>query len=283
MSAPEPVSAREPAASPVDCFRCVITVESPTHSPPPPSAHSPPSSAAHSPGSPPAHSPPSSPPLHQNGEPDEKNGLAGGGRIHANGAILAGGGKADAVSVAGVCSGAAGAGETKRRPPLTRGISRNKSDTNILPVILFACNIPRYIPHQDFLPLFLLSPFFPPFSSFFHYFFLLFSCFSYFFCSPPSPSFFLNFASILDICPASEPRPFCSRFGSYFDNYCTVSIVANDLFNCFPKLHLRILTEGRLTKMFLLFGRFSFVTTSHQKSAKIESVFKVALKMCPWP
>ena len=34
--------------------------------------------------------------------------------------------------------GAAGGTETKRRPPLTRGISRNKSDPKILPVILFA-------------------------------------------------------------------------------------------------------------------------------------------------
>jgi hypothetical protein len=164
----------------------VITVESPAHSPPSPLGHSPPSPSAHSPPSPSTHSPPStlthsppsSPPLHQNGEPVEKNGLAGGGRIHANGAILAGGGKADAVSVAGVGSGAAGAGETKRRPPLTRGISRNKSDTNILPVILFACNIPAYIPHQYFLPLFppfsFFSSVFPPFSIIFSSCFLVF-------------------------------------------------------------------------------------------------------------
>jgi hypothetical protein len=98
--------------------------------------------------------------------------------MHANGAILAGGGKMDAVSVAGVGSGAAaaGAGETKRRPPLTRGISRNKSDTNILPVIRFACNIPAYIPHQYFIPLFF--PLFLLFSFFYPLFFLLFSCFS---------------------------------------------------------------------------------------------------------
>jgi hypothetical protein len=100
--------------------------------------------------------------------------------MHANGAILAGVGKADAVSVAGVGSGAAGtgAGETKRRPPLTRGISRNKSDTNILPVILFACNIPAYIPHQYFLPLFppfsFFSSVFPPFSIIFSSCFLVF-------------------------------------------------------------------------------------------------------------
>jgi hypothetical protein len=39
------------------------------------------------------------------------------------------GGGGDAATVAG---------EPKRRPPLTRGISRNKSDPKILPVILFA-------------------------------------------------------------------------------------------------------------------------------------------------
>ncbi len=213
MSAQEPVSAREPPASPIDCFRCVITVESPAHSPPSPSAHSPPSPLAHSPPSHLDQSPPSSPPLHQNGEPDES------GRMHANGALqlsfisatsddrqinrsaagLAGGGKADAVSVTGVGSGAAGAGETKRRPPLTRGISRNKSDTNILPVILFA----RYtdLHSSSSFSSFLL--FFLRFSSFFIPFFSSsFLVFIFFSASLP-PLLFFNVAS--------EPRPLCSR------------------------------------------------------------------------
>ncbi len=223
MSAQEPVSAREPAASAVDCFRCVITVESPAHSPPSPLAHSPPSPSAHSPpSSPPAHSPPSSPLLHQNGEPVEKNGLAGGGRMHANGAILAGIGKADAVSVAGVGSGAAaaGAGETKtaatahpRHQP--QQVGHQYSAGHSLCVQYTGLHSSSIF-YSSFSLFFLL---FPPFFLLLFFLFFLLRSHPLLFC------FFLMLPLNLVLSVAD--------LGVIL--IIIVSISANDLFNCFTK------------------------------------------------
>ncbi len=132
--------------SPPEGFRCVVTVHSPTDSPPPPSLNGDPL-------------PPS-----QNGDADKNNPSAAaddgrrsscsGRDSHGPAAAASSGStncgnsvqpadKADSTAVTAPSAGS----ETKRRPPLTRGISRNKSDPKILPVILFAFVRWRFFDH----------------------------------------------------------------------------------------------------------------------------------------
>ena len=135
---------------PVKCdVTCVITVDSPSDSPTPPSplllngggesgdttsscgANSRPCSAKE------CRSPPPPVEMAANGNTTELSSGEGGmndGGPNGNVPTVT----VDTKESGGVTVAVTGTGETKRRPPLTRGISRNKSDPKILPVILFA-------------------------------------------------------------------------------------------------------------------------------------------------